>query len=53
MLIAALVLVILAVLAGLGGLLLAGLKWLFIVAVVLLVVGLVLGWAGRRSGTPL
>lgn len=41
------VLIILAILFGVGGLLLEGLQWLLIIAVVLLVIGLVTGSRGR------
>lgn len=50
MIILALVLILVAVLLGLGGLLLAGLKWLLIVALVCLIAGAVVGWLGRRRG---
>lgn len=43
----AIVLIVLAILLGLGGLLFTALKWLLIVAVVLLVAGLVVGFIGR------
>lgn len=42
------ILIILAILFGVGGLLLEGLQWLLIIAVVLLVLGLVTG--GRSRG---
>lgn len=48
----AIVLIVLAILLGLGGLLFAAVKWLLIVAVVLLVAGVVAGYLGRgRSKT--
>ncbi len=43
----AIVLIVLAILLGLGGLLFTALKWLLIVAAVLLVAGLVVGFIGR------
>ena len=43
----AIVLVILAILLGLAGLLFTAVKWLLIVAVVLLVAGAVAGFIGR------
>lgn len=49
----AIVLIILAVLLGLGGLLLEGLKWLLIVAIVLLVAGFVSAAIGRRRDRQL
>lgn len=42
------ILIILAILFGLGGLLLEGLQWLLIIAVVLLIAGLITGTRGRR-----
>jgi hypothetical protein len=45
----AVVLIILAILLGLGGLLLTGLKWLLIVALVLFVAGIVAGAVNRRQ----
>jgi hypothetical protein len=54
MIILALVLIIVAILMGLGGLLLVGFKWLLIIAVICLAAGAVVGWLGRRrGGTPL
>jgi hypothetical protein len=48
----AVVLIVLAILLGLGGLLFTALKWLLIVAVVLLVAGLVAGFLTRgRAGS--
>ena len=49
----AVVLVVLAVLLGLGGLLFTAVKWLLIVAVVLLVAGVVAGVLDRRKTTSL
>lgn len=43
----AVVLIVLAILLGLGGLVFTALKWLLIVAVVLLVVGVVTGFLAR------
>ena len=43
----AIVLIVLAILLGLGGLLFTALKWLLIVAAVLLVAGIVMGVIGR------
>lgn len=43
----AIVLIVLAILLGLGGLIFTALKWLLIVAVVLLVAGVVTGYLGR------
>ncbi len=43
----AIVLIVLAILLGLGGLLFTALKWLLIVAVVLLVAGVVMGFISR------
>lgn len=43
----AIVLIVLAILLGLGGLLFTALKWLLIVAAVLLVAGIVVGFIGR------
>ncbi|MEP6562593.1 MAG: hypothetical protein ABJD68_16155 [Nakamurella sp.] len=43
----AIVLIVLAILLGLGGLIFTALKWLLIVAVVLLVAGVVAGFLGR------
>ena len=49
----AVVLVVLAVLLGLGGLLFTAVKWLLIIAVVLLVAGVVAGVRDRRKTTSL
>jgi len=49
----AVVLVVLAVLLGLGGLLFTAVKWLLIIAVVLLVAGVVAGVLDRRKTTSL
>jgi hypothetical protein len=43
----AIVLIVLAILLGLGGLLFAAVKWLLIIAGVLLIAGLVVGFVGR------
>lgn len=43
------ILIILAVLFGIGGLLLEGLQWLLIIAVVLVVAGLFTGARGRKG----
>lgn len=43
----AIVLIVLAILLGLGGLLFTAVKWLLIVAAVLLVAGIVAGFIGR------
>jgi multisubunit Na+/H+ antiporter MnhG subunit len=43
----AIVLIVLAILLGLGGLLFTALKWLLIVAVVLLIAGVIAGVLGR------
>jgi multisubunit Na+/H+ antiporter MnhG subunit len=43
----AVVLIVLAILLGLGGLVFTALKWLLIVAVVLLIAGVVAGVLGR------
>ena len=43
----AIVLIVLAILLGLGGLLLTAFKWLLIVAAVVLVAGLVAGFLAR------
>jgi len=45
------VLIVVAVLLGLGGLLLEGLKWLLIVAAVVLIAGVVLGFLQSRRRT--
>lgn len=49
----AIVLIVLAVLLGLGGLVFTAVKWLLIVAVVLLIAGVVAGVLGRRKTTSL
>jgi hypothetical protein len=49
----AIILIILAILLGLGGFLLAGLKWLIIVALVVLVAGVVAGAVGRGRNRQL
>jgi hypothetical protein len=49
----AIVLIVLAILLGLGGLLFTALKWLLIVAVVLLIAGVVLGFLGRGKSKTL
>jgi hypothetical protein len=49
----AIVLIVLAVLLGLGGLLFTAVKWLLIVAVGLLIAGVVAGVLGRRKTTSL
>ncbi len=41
------VLIIIAILLGLGGLIFTALKWLFILAVIFLLAGLVVGFIGR------
>jgi hypothetical protein len=41
------VLIVLAILLGLGGLLFTAVKWLLIIAAVLLVAGIVAGFLGR------
>ncbi len=49
----AIVLIVVAILLGLGGLIFTALKWLFIIAAIFLVAGLVVGFIGRgksRSG---
>jgi hypothetical protein len=43
------VLIVLAVLLGLGGVFLTGLKWLLIVAAVLFVAAIIAGFFNRRS----
>ena len=43
----AVVLIVLAILLGLGGLLFTAVKWLLIIAVVLLIAGVVAGVVGR------
>ena len=47
----AIVLIVLAVLLGLGGLVFTALKWLLIVAVVLLIAGAVAGFLARGKPT--
>jgi hypothetical protein len=47
----AIVLIVLAVLLGLGGLVFTALKWLLIVAVVLLIAGAVAGFLARGKST--
>jgi hypothetical protein len=49
----AIVLIVLAILLGLGGLLFTAVKWLLIVAVVLLVAGVVAGVVGRGKSRTL
>ena len=49
----AIVLIVLAILLGLGGLVFTALKWLLIVAVVLLVAGVVVGFIGRGKSKTL
>jgi hypothetical protein len=49
----AIVLIVLAILLGLGGLVFTALKWLLIVAVVLLVAGVVVGYLGRGKSKSL
>ena len=49
----AIVLIILAVLLGLGGLLLEGLKWLLIIAVVLLIAGFIAAAISRGRNKQL
>ena len=47
------VLIVLAILWGMGGLVFAAVKWLLIVAAVLLVAGVVAGFLGRgKTNTP-
>ncbi|WP_172832182.1 hypothetical protein [Nakamurella panacisegetis] len=41
------VLIVLAILFGIGGLVLTGLKWLLIIALVLLIAGVISGVLGR------
>ena len=43
------VLIVLAILFGIGGLVLTGLKWLLIIAVILLIAGLVRAFLARNS----
>jgi hypothetical protein len=49
----AIVLIVLAILLGLGGLIFTALKWLLIIAVVLLVAGVVVGFLGRNKSKTL
>lgn len=49
----AIVLIVLAVLLGLGGLVFTALKWLLIVAVVLLIAGAVAGFLARGKSTSM
>ena len=49
----AIVLIVLAVLLGLGGLIFTALKWLLIIAVVLLIAGAVAGFLARRKSSSL
>ena len=49
----AIVLIVLAVLLGLGGLIFTALKWLLIIAVVLLIAGAVAGFLSRRKSKTL
>jgi hypothetical protein len=49
----AIVLIVLAILLGLGGLVFTALKWLLIVAVILLVAGVVAGVVGRGKSRSL
>jgi general stress protein CsbA len=49
----AIVLICLAVALGLGGLLLEGVKWLLIIAVVLLIAGFISAALGRRRNRQL
>ncbi|HEY7813419.1 MAG TPA: hypothetical protein VIC62_09295 [Nakamurella sp.] len=49
----AIVLIVLAILLGLGGLLFTAMKWLLIVAVVLLVAGVVAGFLTRGRARSL
>jgi hypothetical protein len=43
-------LIVLAILFGIGGLVIAGLKWLLIIAVILLIAGVVRGFLARGGG---
>ncbi len=45
----AIVLIVLAILLGLGGLIFTAVKWLLILAAVLLVAGIVAGFVGRSK----
>jgi len=49
----AIVLIVLAVLLGLGGLIFTALKWLLIIAVVLLIAGAVSGFLARGKSKTL
>jgi len=49
----AIVLIVLAVLLGLGGLIFTALKWLLIIAVVLLIAGAVAGFLSRGKSKTL
>jgi hypothetical protein len=49
----AIVLIILAILLGLGGFLLAGLKWLLVIALVVLVAGVIVGALDRGRNRQL
>jgi hypothetical protein len=49
----AIVLIVIAILLGLGGLLFTALKWLLIVAAVVLVVGIVAGFLARGRARSL
>ena len=49
----AIVLIVLAILLGLGGLIFTALKWLLIIAVVLLIAGVVAGFLGRSKSKTL
>jgi len=49
----AIVLIVLAILLGLGGLIFTALKWLLIVAAVLLIAGVVAGFIGRGKAKTL
>ncbi len=49
----AIVLIVLAILLGLGGLIFTALKWLLILAVVLLVAGAVAGYLSRGKNKTL
>jgi len=49
----AIVLIVLAILLGLGGLIFTAVKWLLILAVVLLIAGAVAGFLSRRKSNSL
>ena len=49
----AIVLIVLAILLGLGGLIFTALKWLLIIAAVFLIAGLVVGFLGRGKSKTL